>query len=91
MQLIQSIAEENRPSVRERMSRDSGYTGLCIFYPLKKLYGFDVMKDLVYDMMHNIPMNVVSSLLRHFISEESITPDVDDMLKTFPWTAGVCL
>lgn len=91
MQLIQSIAEEDRPSVRERMSRDSGYTGLCIFYPLKKLYGFDVMKDLVYDMMHNIPMNVVSSLLHRFISEESITPDVDDMLKKFPWTGGVCL
>lgn len=72
------------------MSRDSGYTGLCIFYPLQKLYGFDVMKDLVYDMMHNIPMNVVSSLLHRFISEESITPDVDDMLKKFPWTLEVC-
>ena len=73
------------------MSRDSGYTGLCILYPLKKLYGFDGTKDLVYDMMHNIPMNLVSNLLRCFISKEIITPGVDDMLKTFPWTAGVCM
>lgn len=71
------------------MSKNSGYTGLCILHQLKKLYGFDVSRDLVYDMMRNIPMNVVSSLLHRFISEKTFDPmAVDNILKTFPWTAG---
>ena len=87
--LMQSIAEEDRPAVRERLSRNSGYTGISILNELKKLYGFDVSKDLVYDMMHNIPMNVVSRFLNSLISEGTFDPvAVDNKLKTFPWTAG---
>ena len=94
--LMQSIPDEDWPTVRERMrermSRNSGYTGLSILHQLKKLYGFDVCKDLVYDLKHNIPMNVVSGLLNSFISEGKIDPvNVDNMLKTFSWTAGTVL
>ena len=79
--LIQSIADEDRPTVREAMSRNSGYTGRSILHQLKKLYGFDVSKDLVYDMMHNIPLNVVSSLLNGFIkAEEFDSLAVDNIL-----------
>lgn len=87
--LIQSIADEDRPTRRESMSRNSGYTGRSNLHQLKKLYGFDVSKDLVYDMMHNIPLNVVSSLLNGFIATNAFDPVVvDNMLKRFPWTSG---
>lgn len=74
------------------MSRNSGYTGRSILHQLKKLYGFDVSKDLVYDMMHNIPLNVVSSLLNGFIkAEEFDSLAVDNILERFPWTPGMVI
>lgn len=51
-----------------------------------------VSRDLVYDLMYNILVNVVSDLLNSFISEGKIDlVNVDNRLKTFPWTAGVLL
>ena len=55
-----AIHSEDRPSVRARLSENSGYTGLSILHRLYKLYKFDVFKDLVYDVMHNIPLNVAA-------------------------------
>lgn len=87
--IIIDINEEDRPSVRERKSRDCGYTGLTILYRLHKLYGFDIFNDLVVDTMHNIPMNVISAQLKYLISSEGFNQKtVDERLSTFPWTAG---
>ena len=55
LQKINEIADEDRPTVCERLSRESGYTGLSILCRLHKLYGFDVIKDTVFDVMHNLP------------------------------------
>ena len=68
VQLMSEISEEGRPTVRQRLSRESGYTGLSILHRLNKLYGFDVLKDTVFDVMHNIPLNVVGSLLKELIA-----------------------
>ena len=74
------------------MSRNSGYTGHSILHQLKKLYGFDVSKDLVYDMVHNIPLNVISSLLNSFIkAEEFDLLAVYNILERFPWTPGMII
>ena len=90
--LIQSIADEDQPTVREAMSRNSGYTGHSILHQLKKLYGFDVSKDLVYDMVHNIPLNVISSLLNSFIkAEEFDLLAVDNILERLTWTPGMII
>lgn len=90
MQLMSEIAEEDR--VRQRLSRDSGYTGLSILHRLSKLYGFDVLKDTVFDLMHNLPLNVVGNLLKELITSGKLDAKVaDDRLKKFPWTAGIVL
>lgn len=89
---MSEISEECRPTVRQRLSRESGYTGLSILHRLNKLYGFDVLKDTVFDVMHNIPLNVVGSLLKELIASGKLDAKVaDDRLKKFPWTAGVIL
>ena len=89
--LIKSIADEDRPTVREAVNRNPGYTGRSILHELKKLYSFDVSKDLVYDMMH-IPLNVVSSLLNGFIkAEEFDSLAVDTILERFAWTPGMVI
>ena len=92
VQLMSEIAEEDRSSVRQRLSRDSGYTGLSILYRLSKLYGFDVLKDTMFDLMHNLPLNVVGNLLKELIASGKLDAKVvDDRLKKFPWTAGIGL
>ena len=49
-------------------------------------------KDLVYNMMHNIPLNIVSSLLNGFIKAEEFDPlAVDNILERFPWTPGMII
>ncbi|XP_078363672.1 uncharacterized protein LOC144647842 [Oculina patagonica] len=83
-----NIDNEDRPSVRARLSRNSGYTGLSILHRLYKLYKFDVFKDLVYDVMHNIPLNVAARQIKNWIDSEVIDKDVvEQRLNSFPWTA----
>lgn len=87
---MKEIAEEDRPTVRERLSRESGYTGLSILHRLQKLYGFDVMKDMVFDVMHNLPLNIVGNYLKDLIADKKIDVNVaDERLAQFPWTAGI--
>ena len=38
---MKEIDAEDRRTVRERLSRDTGYTGLSILHRLNSLYGFD--------------------------------------------------
>ena len=84
-----AIDDEDRPSVRARLSRNSGYTGLSILHRLHKLYKFDVFKDLVFDVMHNIPLNVAARQIKKWIDSEAIDKDVvEQRLNSFPWTAG---
>lgn len=91
MQLISEIAEDHS-TVRQRLSRDSGYIGLSILHHLSKLYGFDVLKDTVFDLMHNLPLNVVGNLLKELSASAKLDAKVaDDRLKKFPWTAGIVL
>ena len=85
---MKEVADEDRPTVRERLSRESGYTGLSILHRLHKLYGFDVIKDTVFDVMHNLPLNIVGNLLKDMIAEEKLDAKVaDERLAKFPWTA----
>ena len=55
---------EKRVSVKTRMARESGYTGLSCLHRLHSLYGFDACRDLVFDVMHNLPLNVVKHHLK---------------------------
>ena len=86
---VKEIADEERPTVHERLSRESGYTGLSILCRLNKLYGFHVIKDTVFDFMHNLPLNIVGNLLKDLIAQEKLDVKVaDERLAKFPWRAG---
>ena len=82
-----------RTTVRGALARQSGYTGLSILHRLYKLYGFNVLTDMVFDTMHNIPLNVVSKHLNRYLREELVDKSIlDERLQAVPWTdSKVCL
>ena len=87
---MKEIADEDRRTVREKLSRETGYTGLSILHRLNSLYGFDVIRDIVFDVMHNLPLNIVGCSLKQLIAEEKLdAKEVDERLANFPWTAGI--
>ena len=87
---MKEIDQEERPSIRANRSKETGFTGLSILHQLNSLYGFNVMQDLVFDAMHNIPLNVASHHLHYYFNEGILKKqDVDKNLKKVPWTAGI--
>lgn len=87
---MKEIDAEDRRTVRERLSRDTGYTGLSILHCVNSLYGFDVIRDIVFDVMHNLPLNIVGCSLKQLIAEGKLdVKDADERLSNFPWTASI--
>ena len=83
---MSQIEEEDRPTVRSTLARQSGYTGLSILHRLHRLYGFNVILDTAFGMMHNIPLNVVRKDLNHCLDDDSVDKSaVDKRLKATPW------
>ena len=67
----------------------NGFTGLSVLHRLYALYGFDVLHDLVFDVMHNVPLNVVGNHLHYYLDERIISPNqIEDKLNQMPWTPG---
>ena len=92
--LLNEIEQEERVAVRENMSKECGYTGLSIMHLLWPLYGFRYDKDLVFDEMHTVQLNVVKEALDHQLFDEDNPVDwceVDRRLQQLPWTAGINL
>lgn len=89
LELLSDIVSEERISVRQRLSKESGYTGLSVLHRLYYLYGFLSDRDLVYDEMHMIHLNIVKNAILSLKEEEDDTVDwatADKRLKHFPWT-----
>ena len=83
---------EDRPSTRTAKAKSTGFTGLSILHRLHALYGFDVLQDLVFDAMHNIPLNVASHHLHYYFNEGILSAqEVDRRLKAVQWTPGIVL
>ena len=68
LELLHKIASEERISVRQQLSKESGYTGLSILHRLYYLYGFLYDRDLVFDEMHTVHLNLVKNALTNFFS-----------------------
>ena len=86
LELLHKIASEERISVRQQLSKESGYTGLSI---LHRLYGFLYDRDLVYDEMHTVHLNLVKNALKNLKDNEDNEMDwatADKRLNDFPWT-----
>ena len=86
---MQKVEEEERVTVCHRMASDNGFTGVSLLNRLKVLYGFDVLKDMVFDAMHTLILGVV---LRHlqFYKEHGLlgNPVVQKRLEKITWTVG---
>lgn len=84
------IESEDRQTTRAKLAKESGYTGYSLLWRLHNLYGFDVFRDLVFDMMHNIPLNLLKNHLRYYIDYDLIDVNkVQERLDQFPWPAGL--
>ena len=84
--------DEERVTVRENLAKECGYTGLSNLHRLWPLYGFCYDKDLVFDEMHTVQLNIVKTALDRLIPDEDHPIDretVDRRLQEFPWTAGI--
>ena len=75
---MKQIEEEDRPTFRGTLAKQSSYTGLSFLHQLHKMYGFNVLTDTVFDMMHNIPVNVVSKHLDHFRGQDLVDKSLLD-------------
>ena len=87
--LMEEIECECRPSVRQNMAKSSGYTGLSSFYELFLLYGFDYLLDFLFDVMHNVPMNVGKRHLDWLVKNNLVDPEeIERRLKDWEWSSG---
>ena len=92
VELMRTIGEEDRCSVQANLSKRTGYTGISVLHRLHKLYGFDVIQDTVFDMMHNLPLNVVRKHIKRVIEEGKVDKNVlEHKLSLMPWTAGYAM
>ena len=66
--LMTEIEQEERTTVKDRMSKETGFIGVSLLHRLHNLYKFDIIKDLVYDVMHLVPLNLVKRRFEHLLS-----------------------
>lgn len=86
---MEKIEQEERITVAANLSRESGFMGVSQLHRLYKLYKFDILQDLVFDVMHLVPLNLVKRRVDYLISHELIAvEELDEALKTIPWTRG---
>ncbi len=92
---MQAVEGEDRITVRTAMAKECGFTGLSVLHRLNQLYGFDVLRDMVYDSMHNVPMNVVGQHLHHYVQNGFYSNTnkalVEQRLSAMPWSSGTSI
>lgn len=90
VQKMSEIEDEDRPTVRSNLAKESDYTGLSILHRLHKLYGLNVISDTVFDMMHNIPLNVINKHINRYLNDDTLSSTaksiLDKRLQAMPWT-----
>lgn len=79
---------ETRKSVCKAMSSAKGFTGISILHKyLYPLYGFDILKHMVFDVFHTICLGDVKNQLERILELKLIDPSyLDDQVENFPWT-----
>ena len=86
---MKTLEEEERPTYFQRMSKESGLNGLSVLHRLYPLYGFDVLRDTVFDAMHLLPLNIVKNNIERWLSGDYLNKkDLNTNLSKMPWTVG---
>ena len=88
--LMTEIEQEERTTVRDRMSKETGFIGVSLQDRLHKLYKFVIIKDLVFDVMHLVPLNLVKRRFEHLLSNSLLDPEQLQLARDkVPWTQGI--
>ena len=88
--LMTEIEQEERTTVKDRMSKESGFLGVSLLHRLHNLYKFDIIKDLVFDVMHLVPLNLVKRRFEYLLSNSLLDPErLQVALEKVPWTQGI--
>jgi len=84
-----AVEEEQKVTLKKKMASQNGFTGVSLLHKyLYPLYGFNVLKHLVIDVFHTIPLNLIKNLLNALVSNDLINiKEVDELLMKFPWTS----
>ena len=90
LQQLREIEEEERETIKQEVAKQTGYTGLSLLHRLYPLCGFVHDKDLVFDEMHTIQLNVVKRALSVLLGPDQgiAWQTVGARLDAIPWTRG---
>ena len=84
---MEQIQTETRKTVRKKMSSQHGYTGLSVLHELHALCGFDVIRDLVYDIHHNLPLNVIKNQVDRLVETGILnSKQVEQRMQQIAWS-----
>ena len=87
---MENAEEEERVSVRRQLASDAGFTGKSILHRLHVLYKFDIINDMVFDVMHTILLGNVKRHLDFYKDRGYLqAADIEKRLNKMPWTAGM--
>ncbi|MCO5548762.1 hypothetical protein L7F22_002224 [Adiantum nelumboides] len=90
-----AIRASKRCATKERKEdvlRNTGLSSVSILWRLYHLYGFDISRDLVYDVMHILSLNLFQKYIRKmmFTASTSVKRKIDqtvkDVAKSIPKT-----
>jgi len=84
---LYDVEAESRKSVRKKLSSETGVTGISLLHKyLHPLYGFDILKDLTFDIFHTICLNVVKNQTERLLDYGLIDKKyLDREIIDFPW------
>lgn len=85
---MERVDQEDRITVRQKRASQCGFTGLSILHRLYHLYKFNVLSDLVFDVMHTLLLVNIKRHLDYYLTEGYLNATVDHRLSAMPWTAG---
>ena len=88
-ELFQGVREWNvhsdEPEERDRRSRVSGVSGESKLWRLYHLYGFDLSKDMVFDVMHIMGLNLFKNFTKLFfedIEKHELKSEIYDVVRS---------
>ena len=84
------MEEEERATVVNTRSQEVGFTGLSILYRLTRLYGFDIQRDCIIDVMHTVSLGIIKHHLTYILNDEATDRNaLQENLTKFPWSSDL--
>jgi len=87
---MKNIDNEDRPTRRQKLASENGFTALSLLHRLHSLYQFDVLRDAIFDTMHTLVLHIIYRHLQYY-SDLGLLKDLTLLrrLQAMPWTPGI--